>query len=406
MAKKIDINGFWEIKDNPLTKEGVFPYLGNQIDPSGERFGLDPKKIYWVYRSFDEIANQDTLSSFENKPFIDEHTMLGEGCTSTDCKNIAGVIHRIRADKSRGMMIGDFTIFSDEIKREIMNGKKELSLGYRSAFEQKSGVFDGRAYEFIQTGMIGNHVALVDRGRCGSDVRIFDKSIICDHMEIPQMELNREELKAILDGMDEEMLVKAKAALEGLTSKPVEDEHPEEPKADEDDPKKVEDECKDEESKPAEDPKKDDEKKPTEDAPKCEDKESKPKEDESKPTETKDEAIKEEPEVPVMDEAAIRKDAAIQCLKAQKLHDALVPHIGEFTMDEMFTEQAVAEYGCKKLVEKNLIADSDLNAGSELATLTGFLAGCKDKSAKVVTVDHDIEKVETPFDFRAAYLAK
>ena len=385
MSKQVDINGFWEIKDNPLSKEGVFPYLGKQIDPTGKRFGLDPDRIYWVYRSKKELSNPETLKSFENKPFIDEHVMLGEGCTPTDCKNIAGVIHNIRVKGD--MMIGDFTIYSDDIKREIMNGKKQLSLGYRSAFEQKHGVFNGRAYDFIQVGMVGNHVALVGRGRCGSDVRIFDKSIVCDSLEIPQMVINKEELKSILDGMDEATLAKAKKALEGLKT-PVQDEHP----------------------TPAHtEQKKED---------KVETKDEKPevKTEKKEKVETKDEALaatattkteKKVEKVETMDEAAIRKDAATQYGKAIKLHDALVPHIGEFVMDEMFTEKDVAVYGCKKLVEKGLIMDSDVNAGSELATLTGFLAGRKGAgSAKVVTVDGAPKAAAKKFDFRKAYLAK
>ena len=73
----------------------------------------------------------------------------------------------------------------------------------------------------------------------------------------------------------------------------------------------------------------------------------------------------------------------------------------------MFTEKDVAVYGCKKLVEKGLIMDSDVNAGSELATLTGFLAGRKGAcSAKVVTVDGAPKAAAKKFDFRKAYLAK
>lgn len=125
MAKHIDINGFWEIKGNPLTKEGVFKYLGKQIDPGGKRWGLDQDRIYNVYRPASEISKKETLESFEGLPFINEHDMLGEGCTPTDFKNIAGSIYNIRMDG--GKMIGDFRIYSDEIKKDISEGKKELS---------------------------------------------------------------------------------------------------------------------------------------------------------------------------------------------------------------------------------------------------------------------------------------
>lgn len=383
--KTVDINGFWEIKDNPLTKEGVFMYLGRQIDPDGSKWGLDADRIYWVYRSKKEISSEETLHSFEGVPFIDEHDMLGEGCSNTDYKNIAGTIHNIRIKGD--VMIGDFKIYSEKVKSLIRQGKKQLSLGYRAAFQKKCGMFKGKAYDFIQVGIVGNHVALVECGRCGSDVRIYDKAIVCDSLEIPQMEINKEELKSILDGMDEATLAKAKEALDALSK--VED------KADDkaDDKTETKDKCEDAKDK-AEDKCED----------KCEDKDPADKvEDKSDEGDKKEEDKEDKKEVkdsaPVLDEAAIRKDAANNLREAIALHDKLVPHIGEFVMDEMFTAEDVAVYGCKKL---NL----NVNAGSELATLTGFLAGSKAKADVVITQDSAVKKTASGFDFKAAYKAK
>ena len=383
MSKKIDINGFWEIKNNPLTKEGVFMYLGKQIDPKGDKWGLDPDRIYHVYRPKSEIEKDETLKSFEGVPFIDEHEMLGEGCTPTDYKNIAGTIHNIRMKGQ--MMVGDFKIFSDSIKEQISKGKKQLSLGYRASFEKRPGIFEGKAYDFIQVGIVGNHVALVENGRCGSDVRIFDKSVILDQaLEIPQMEINKEELKSVIDGMDEATLAKAKALLDEAVKGEVKDEGEDKKETKDEDPS-----CKDKCADKDPSDKKEDEKD------KCADK------DPSENKEVKDEDPKNKDEVkdsaPVLDEAAIRKDATDKFREAIALHDRLVPHIGEFVMDGMFTAQDVAKYGCEKL---NLT----VNAGSELATLNGFLAGCKESAEKVKTMDGaPSAKV---FNFKAIYLAK
>lgn len=121
MAKEIDINGFWDIKDNPITKEGVFPYLGSQI--SNE---LEPDKIYYVYRPINELSSVETLKSFEEVPLINDHEMIGEGFTDYDNRPASGVLFNIRALGEK--IIGDFKIWSEELKDLIRKGKKEYHL--------------------------------------------------------------------------------------------------------------------------------------------------------------------------------------------------------------------------------------------------------------------------------------
>ena len=53
-ARNYDINGWAEIKGNPISKVGVFPYIGAQISPD-----LEPDKIYQVYRPEEELMNQE-----------------------------------------------------------------------------------------------------------------------------------------------------------------------------------------------------------------------------------------------------------------------------------------------------------------------------------------------------------
>ena len=42
--RETDINGYIEIKDNPISKVGIFPYLGSQIDPKG-LLNLNPQVL-------------------------------------------------------------------------------------------------------------------------------------------------------------------------------------------------------------------------------------------------------------------------------------------------------------------------------------------------------------------------
>lgn len=181
MTKKIDTNGFWEIKRNPISKVGVFPYLGRQISDECE-----PDKIYKVYRSAETLKKSVPTWDNPPKPFIEEHEMLGEGFTNIDDRPVQGIIYNPEFDEDTGVLYADMAIYSEDMKDKISNGKKEISLGYFCKYEKRPGVFNGEVYDYEQIDMVGNHGALVDAGRCGSDVKVFDKALrsAFDAMEI------------------------------------------------------------------------------------------------------------------------------------------------------------------------------------------------------------------------------
>lgn len=167
--KKVDDNGFWRIKDNPISKVGVFPYLGKQISAE-----LEPNKIYMVYRPAEELFSEEALESFNRVPvpLVEDHTMIGKDNTPAEEKGVEGVIQNVR--RSGDKLIGDIAIYSDHMKDKINDGKKELSMGYYCQYELADGEYNGEHYDAIQREIRSNHVALVDRGRMGSDVRVFD----------------------------------------------------------------------------------------------------------------------------------------------------------------------------------------------------------------------------------------
>ena len=73
MGKQVDKNDFWFIEKNPITKVGVYPYLGKQISQDCE-----PDKIYYVLRPKEELFRKETLDSLRLIPLIDGHTMIGK----------------------------------------------------------------------------------------------------------------------------------------------------------------------------------------------------------------------------------------------------------------------------------------------------------------------------------------
>lgn len=166
-----DLNGWPEIRDNPISKVGVFPYLGSQISAD-----LQPERIYQVYRSEDELSDPATIDSFKLVPWTDEHAMLGSedsGFTAAEEKGIHGVTGQdVYYDD--GYLKANLKVFSNDMHDLITQGKKELSIGYRCVYEMKSGVYDGKKYDAIQKSIRGNHIALVQEGRAGPEVSVLD----------------------------------------------------------------------------------------------------------------------------------------------------------------------------------------------------------------------------------------
>jgi hypothetical protein len=54
----------------------------------------------------------------------------------------------------------------------VDGGRKELSLGYEVELEETPGRYDGEEYDCVQKNITYNHLAIVDRGRAGADVRL------------------------------------------------------------------------------------------------------------------------------------------------------------------------------------------------------------------------------------------
>lgn len=215
-ARSYDGNGWFEVKGNPLSKAGVYPYSGAQIGAPAE----DAAKIFNVLRPPEELSDPETIKSFQLVPLIDDHTMLGDGFTSTDDKGVPGVIGQDVYFED-GVLYGNPKIYSKALAEKIKNGKTELSCGYRCQYEFTPGVWNGQAYDAIQRTLRGNHVALVDEGRMGPTVSILDHMVITvDAKETIPVD---PELKAALEAIAGR-LDKLEAA--GSTAPAVEDQTP------------------------------------------------------------------------------------------------------------------------------------------------------------------------------------
>ena len=313
MSKTIDENGFVTYLDTFITGEGVFDYAGFQIDFDGS-MGLDPKAVYKVYRPKSEVVNPDFVASLNNKPLVNDHTLVGDidGARPVEKKGAHGVVSNAHV-KGDGVY-ADVTVWSGMLKDLIARGKKELSLAYPCRYRKEHGIFKGEEYDFVQFGLgCSNHLALVDEARMGHKCRVMDCAYACDSLSL--------ELDAMPD--DKKKKLTADELIEGIKG------------CSEDERKAVMDAC-GFADKP-EDKDADPEKKPED---KAEDKDGKPKADDAnKDDKAMDELVDEKVKAAM--------DCAVKELqKAYALAEECKQKYGKIAMDGLLTEKDVAVKVC------------------------------------------------------------
>ena len=130
-------------------------------------------KMIRMFTPPDALFSPDVMDNITD--FVESHPD-GNQVTPDNWRKFAiGDAKNIRRDGNK--LIGDLLVKDKAAIQTIQDGKKvELSLGYELAAEMQSGkTDDGQEYDVLVTSMIGDHVALVKRGRGGSSVRIGDE---------------------------------------------------------------------------------------------------------------------------------------------------------------------------------------------------------------------------------------
>jgi hypothetical protein len=164
-----DIDGHLHVESVNITKANVCPYLGREI-PNAEELGLDPAKIYYLYRDAAEL--EAAASTFENKQVLIQHVGVSadEPQKWLTCGVISGVHWQAPYLKAK------LTVWDAAAIERIENeSQRQLSCGYRYRAEMTPGMVNGEKYDGIMRQIKGNHVALVDVGRVGPDVYVTDQ---------------------------------------------------------------------------------------------------------------------------------------------------------------------------------------------------------------------------------------
>lgn len=166
-----DENRFLRVDISPLTKEQVAPYLGREV-PDYQRLGLDPNKLYHVYRPAAELSSPETIASVNNIPIqLDHHLENPDNPPKSTRIGTTGEAAKWQAP----YLMNSLTFWDTHAIKLIENNTmRELSLGYAYTPIMKSGTFHGEKYDLVMKDIRANHLALVEQGRAGRDVLVMD----------------------------------------------------------------------------------------------------------------------------------------------------------------------------------------------------------------------------------------
>lgn len=192
-----DENGYLTVDESPILRTGVLEYYGSELvdgndeDATIDGKKIDPDKVYRVYISDEELKKG--ADSFKLLPIVNGHEWLGqdgkdardyqEGTTGEDVK------------VEDGFLFVPLKFTGGGIVEDLESGdKEELSASYTNLLTWASGTDE---YDLVASDIKGNHVALVEKGRCGSDVRVLNQQKV----ESNKMKTNNE-LKLVIDGKE------------------------------------------------------------------------------------------------------------------------------------------------------------------------------------------------------------
>ena len=194
-VRSVDENGFLHVKISPLTRVQVAPYYGKEI-PGWRGLGLDPDKIYKGYRPESELKKATTIESINGIPIqLRHHPDFAEDPAKDT---------RIGATGTDGKYASPYLMnslhFFDKKARDLIESEalRELSLAYRYKPDFTPGkTEDGQEYDFIMRDISGNHLALVEQGRAGHEVLVYDSK---------RSDMDREEIANLVqDALDKKL---------------------------------------------------------------------------------------------------------------------------------------------------------------------------------------------------------
>jgi hypothetical protein len=176
--------GYRLYKDVPICRTGSQEYLGRELkknDGYRSEWGLKDDQMVRVHRPAEEVTARDTIASFEGVSVLDEHPAGDkvlidaldeyEGASKGHVQNVR-IGDPIKTGEFSGEtpLIADLWVKHPELNIKIDTGIRDVSCAYTFTLDKD------RIGRYIMRNIRGNHVAVVPKGRGGSEIGIKDSA--------------------------------------------------------------------------------------------------------------------------------------------------------------------------------------------------------------------------------------
>lgn len=150
-----------------LTSVDVYPYF----DELG--------RVTYEARLPEDVFDKDSMVSMEMLPVTNEHPFEPLDPNNTKILQVGNIGDSIKKYKDNIRIYAPILITDAQTIEDVKRNKRiEISMGYTCLVVDEPGVFRGKQYSKRQKNIRYNHVAITEKGRAGSSVKLVTDSKI------------------------------------------------------------------------------------------------------------------------------------------------------------------------------------------------------------------------------------
>lgn len=204
--------GFLLCTGVPVARIGELTYAeGELLDMEGNEVIQAKDGLIRVTRKSEDLFDPIAIASFEGKPITINHP--SDFVSPENWKEVSvGHMQNVRpgSGSDADKLMADLLVVDADAISLVMAGLREVSLGYDAEYQEiEPGI--GR-----QTNIVGNHVALVRKGRNGSEVAVRDSAPETIHGSVKMNARLRDAIKKAfgraVDQMPDDLMKEEKPA--------------------------------------------------------------------------------------------------------------------------------------------------------------------------------------------------